>query len=316
MENGCHEYGSFIWPRFLKETYDLGGLAGEGLVLLEEIWDGIKWNGGTGIDRTDDELQERGSSIDEAFAEFGRWNFYTWYRDDGQHYEEGGDYTNLVAYDRIYTSYPWYDQHPSSTKRPDRLGTSYMRFNRDANSDHNALKVVFDGPSTTNAVSLLAKESGADIFHEYEMTLDGNQNGELIVEGWDNMEYAYMAVSIRNLSADSQDYAFDVETFQGSASVGDAPRRTVVMSQNRPNPFYPATTIHYSLSEPAQVSVRILDAAGRVVRTLVNEHQSGGVHEVKWLAVDGSGRPVPAGIYFYQVQAGSQSHSRKMLLMP
>jgi hypothetical protein len=313
--NGCHEYGAFVWPRFLMEYFDIHGIVSPGRDLIEDIWHEIKWAGGSALTRMDDILLLHGSSLDLSFAEFGRWNFYTQARNDGQHYEEGGNYY-AVSQDRAYFYYPWYDQHPTVTKRPDRLGTSYMKFNRDTDSDHNTLVVTFDGPSTTNAVTILAKEDGGNIFHEYYMVLDENKNGVLSVEGWDGMDYAYMAVAIQNNSTDAQDYAFDVETQQGSASVGEGADRIVVLAENRPNPFYPATTIRYSLAESAPVTVRVADAGGRIIRTLVHEHQPSGPHEVKWFADDDSGRRLPAGVYFYQIQAGPQTHSKKMILLP
>lgn len=313
--NGCHEYGAFVWPRYLMEYYDINGLMPTpGHDLIQEIWQGVKWVGGTGLDRMDDALENHGSSLDLAFAEFGRWNFYTQVRHDGNHYEEGNFY-NGVAFDHVYSNYPWVDQHPTANKRPDRLGTSYMKFNRDDGSNHNTLVVTFDGPTTTNAVTVLVKENGGNVFHEYYMELDENKDGVLSIPAWDGMDYAYMAVSIRNISQDAQDYAFDVETQIGSSSVDD-PGRIVVMTDNRPNPFYPATTIRYNLSESAPVTVRVVDASGRIIRTLVDEDQPTGVHEVKWFADDDSGRRVSAGVYFYQVLAGPQTQSKKMILLP
>ena len=305
--NGCHEYGGFIWPRFMRELFDLQ--------LIEDIWHDLKWSGGNGLSQAEANLAGRGSSLDGAFIEFGTWNFYTSVRDDGGHYEEGAGY-NAVAYDRIFTSYPWHDQHPSANRMPDRLGTSYMRFQPDPVSTHNILRLTFDGPPGTASVKLLAKEEGAGTFHEHVMTLDGNQDGVIEVQNWDLMDYAYMAVAMGNLSADAQDYVFDAVTEQGSASVGDGPQRIVLAAQSSPNPFHPVTTIRYSLGEGAEVLVRVVDASGRSVRTLVDGPQAAGRHEVLWSAEDDAGRRVPAGVYFYQIQAGGYARSQKMVLLP
>ncbi|MBD3335831.1 MAG: T9SS type A sorting domain-containing protein, partial [Candidatus Eisenbacteria bacterium] len=129
------------------------------------------------------------------------------------------------------------------------------------------------------------------------------------------MEYAYMAVSIENFSYNDQDYAFDAETYQGATGVAEGPQRIVVMAQSSPNPFYPTTTLRYSLSQASPVEVRIMDPAGRTVRTLVSGQQPAGMHEAQWDGNDAGGLPVRPGTYFYQVRTGDESRTGKMILL-
>ena len=82
------------------------------------------------------------------------------------------------------------------------------------------------------------------------------------------------------------------------------------LSQNYPNPFNAMTVIRYSLPEPSDVVIEIYDILGRKVETLVNEEQPAGYHQAVWDATDRS-----SGIYFYSIQAGSHSETRKMLLI-
>jgi len=82
------------------------------------------------------------------------------------------------------------------------------------------------------------------------------------------------------------------------------------LSQNYPNPFNPVTTIKYGLPQGAYVSLTIYNIAGQRVTTLVNEEQQAGYHEVNW---DGKG--MASGIYFYRIQAGQFTQTRKMILL-
>ena len=83
-----------------------------------------------------------------------------------------------------------------------------------------------------------------------------------------------------------------------------------------PNPFNPATTISYDLPEPATVNLAIYDVAGKLVQTLVAAEAVGaGRHEVVWNGRDDTGRVAAAGVYFYRLDAGGYSETRRMTLV-
>ena len=87
------------------------------------------------------------------------------------------------------------------------------------------------------------------------------------------------------------------------------------LAQNYPNPFNPSTVIRYSIVKPAQVSLKIYDVLGREIKTLVNKEQINGVYEVTWNGDDQFGNKVSTGVYFYKINAGSFSETRKMMLI-
>ncbi len=82
------------------------------------------------------------------------------------------------------------------------------------------------------------------------------------------------------------------------------------LSQNYPNPFNPTTAISYELSANGYVSLKIFDVLGREIKTLVSERQTAGKHSV---TLDASG--LPSGVYFYRLQAGTYSETKKLLLL-
>jgi len=87
------------------------------------------------------------------------------------------------------------------------------------------------------------------------------------------------------------------------------------LSQAYPNPFNPVTTLRYDLPEQATVNIIIYDMLGREVRTLVNTTQDAGFKSVIWNATNDYGKPVSAGVYLYQIQAGEFVQTRKMVLL-
>jgi hypothetical protein len=83
-----------------------------------------------------------------------------------------------------------------------------------------------------------------------------------------------------------------------------------VLAQNYPNPFNPTTQINYSIPSAQKVVLKVYDALGRDVATLVNDQQAAGNYTVDFNASN-----LASGIYFYRLQAGSFVQMKKMILM-
>lgn len=84
---------------------------------------------------------------------------------------------------------------------------------------------------------------------------------------------------------------------------------TLNLSQNYPNPFNPSTVIKYQIPVDARVSIKVYNVLGNVVATLQNGFQTAGEYSV---SVDGSN--LASGVYFYKIEAGDFSATKKMLL--
>jgi hypothetical protein len=83
-----------------------------------------------------------------------------------------------------------------------------------------------------------------------------------------------------------------------------------MLEQNYPNPFNPTTTIQYSIARSEWTQVKIFDVLGREVATLVNETKPPGTYTVQWNA---SG--IPSGVYFYRLQSGAYTETKKLIMM-
>ena len=82
------------------------------------------------------------------------------------------------------------------------------------------------------------------------------------------------------------------------------------LEQNYPNPFNPSTTIGYQMPENVFVNLKVYDVLGKEVKILVNEHQNAGNHSVQLNAYNLSN-----GMYFYKIEAGTYSDTKKLLLL-
>lgn len=81
------------------------------------------------------------------------------------------------------------------------------------------------------------------------------------------------------------------------------------LEQNYPNPFNPTTVITWQSPIDDFVTLRVYDILGLEIFTLVNEYKKAGYNSVEFNASN-----LPSGIYFYKIQTGSYSESRKLLL--
>ncbi|RKZ32943.1 hypothetical protein DRQ33_05005 [bacterium] len=88
-----------------------------------------------------------------------------------------------------------------------------------------------------------------------------------------------------------------------------------IISQNAPNPFNPATEISFQIPVDQNVRLEVVDIAGKVVRTLIDDKLPQGTHSVIWDGKNNLGDDMPSGIYLYRLRTDSNSITRKMTLI-
>ena len=142
----------------------------------------------------------------------------------------------------------------------------------------------------------------------------------LVVDLSDQMLSGEIPDTLINL--DSQSYngiAPDMGAFEYGALVNVDETKVVpesfTLHQNYPNPFNPVTSIQYELPKDSFVNIRVYDLKGRLVTTLINREETAGYRAIKWAGVDDKGQPVSAGIYLYEINAGSFRKVKKMALV-
>ena len=180
-------------------------------------------------------------------------------------------------------------------------------------------RVIVKNLSTGRAVTGMTRAEGVG----YQLTVVEVETGRAAQIG-----------DILEISAHSPNPFIGVEPLQYTITAEDVKRSLIQLPElvvyeipaetellrNYPNPFNPETWIPYRLAEDAHVTLTIYDLTGQVVRTLEVGHQVAAVYERRskaayWDGRNDLGERVASGVYFYQLQAGSASFLRKMVVL-
>jgi hypothetical protein len=101
------------------------------------------------------------------------------------------------------------------------------------------------------------------------------------------------------------------ETPTGMGISDDAPiASSYELGQNYPNPFNPTTHIRFNIPETAGAKLTVFNIMGEAVANLVDGVVSAGGHTVSWNAAN-----MPTGVYFYRLESGNFTQTRKLLLV-
>jgi hypothetical protein len=137
------------------------------------------------------------------------------------------------------------------------------------------------------------------------------KTGEISLRLIDNLNDP-IPIDYLHILPDSLGYDLNAGLFKGDTS---AIRETIINTgefkilQNSPNPFKSATTIKYNLPNADYVTLKIYNIVGQELVILVDEFQTAGEHEIEWKP-----REIASGIYFYKLEAGDFTASRKLIL--
>lgn len=151
-------------------------------------------------------------------------------------------------------------------------------------------------------------------------TTDGGINWVQDVNGMGDVSVADMNYrsSDNTIFAATHGRGMFSASLSGATSVSVADNQipnSFELSQNYPNPFNPSTTIRYALPEGRNVKIIVYDINGKEITTLINDYQNAGIHNIVWNGKNNSGQQVVSGIYFYNMQAGNFSQTKKMILL-
>ncbi len=101
----------------------------------------------------------------------------------------------------------------------------------------------------------------------------------------------------------------------GSVGVGGESPTHHAFLRSAPNPANLATTLEFSLPFAGDTKLKVYGTDGRLVRTLVERPMTAGTHAFNWNLTDTRGKRLPAGVYFYRLQADEVEMTRKILLI-
>ena len=170
------------------------------------------------------------------------------------------------------------------------------------NSNNDIVSIKYD---QTGATKWIAKFDPASSYYEssFNLRLSNDFNS------------VYICGAIEDTNSIYTDYLL----LKYSQLIGISPISSEIpeqfsLSQNHPNPFNPSTKIKFEIPLNVEttrrvVSLRIFDVLGREVRTLVNENLKPGVYEADFNAAG-----LPSGVYFYKLNAGNFTETKKMII--
>jgi len=87
------------------------------------------------------------------------------------------------------------------------------------------------------------------------------------------------------------------------------------LAQNYPNPFNAQTVIKFNLTQEAEVKLEIFNLLGQKVKTMLHQKLAAGGYSLIWDGSDNNGKELASGLYFYRLNLGGLSQSKKMLLI-
>ncbi|MEZ4386729.1 MAG: S8 family serine peptidase [Candidatus Krumholzibacteriia bacterium] len=205
---------------------------------------------------------------------------------------------DLSAVDRAFVSYwRWYGEGGNST------------------DDDFVVEASNDGGATW--VELERVVNNANSWQRVSVELGSLDGGQFALTDQVQLRFLACDTGIGGLVEVAID-DLELATFLGDLTAVDELPTTgdlVQLRQNHPNPFNPATTIAFALSEAAAVELAVYTVDGRRVTTLLRQDLAAGQHEVTWHGRDDRGQRVASGTYFYRLTANGQVQVRRMVMV-
>jgi len=177
----------------------------------------------------------------------------------------------------------------NQTTYPDYYAT-YSTFVTKVGNNNSNLKVTINNPNIVSRDLL-------------SLGFTGKNDGETfaVIQYGGLKDTIYFKINGDNITGISE---------EGNNSANSSMPDKFQLFPNYPNPFNPTTTIKYSIPHASLVNIQIYDILGRKVATLINEVKSAGTYTATFNAAT-----MPSGVYFYRLQAGSFTETKKLLLL-
>jgi hypothetical protein len=123
------------------------------------------------------------------------------------------------------------------------------------------------------------------------------------------LEARLLTATVRNTFGVMGNHELD-QVVLGLTEIGNGVPESYSLEQNYPNPFNPSTKIRFNIPEAGQITLKVYNALGQEVASLVNEYKNAGSYEYNF---DASG--LNSGIYFYKINSNNYSATKKMILI-
>jgi hypothetical protein len=143
--------------------------------------------------------------------------------------------------------------------------------------------------------------------------LQAVSNGLTMVCAWEDDRNGTPDVYAQNLNPDGS-LGTQVVAIEDQPTTPDAPAAFAARPAY-PNPFNPMTTIAFDLPRAENVTLRVYNTAGALVRELVNGSLPAAAHQVTWDGTDQAGRRQPSGVYYYHLVTSDRVATHAMTMI-
>ncbi|MBL8006101.1 MAG: SBBP repeat-containing protein [Ignavibacteria bacterium] len=184
------------------------------------------------------------------------------------------------------------------------------RYNGPGNSDDRVKSLALDGSGnvyvTGSSDGYATIKYNSDGIQQWVARDDNGAANSIALDGAGNVYVTGSGTGIGGTDYKTIKYSQSVGISQISSGVPEI----FFLSQNYPNPFNPTTSIEFSLPENSFVKLKVIDITGKEVSNLVNENFSAGTFRYEF-----NGKNLPSGVYYYKLETGNFSQTKKMLLI-
>ncbi len=280
MNNGTWDYSS-------KRTYEYDSL-GKIQLELEFYWLGDRWGD---YYRTTYNYNVDGNLLTELFESYNGIDSWVGAYRNTYTYDSLGNRETIL--DEIFNSNVWenyYNVAYTYDIQGNILTDVEQEYKNGAWRNSYRVDYEYDANNNTTSCESFGWLNGVWYTSASKITLYYNNKADFLsyYVGKCNVEY----ITITNV----------VENNNNSLSYN--------LSQNYPNPFNPSTSIKFSLQNNEFVTIKIYDVLGKEIYTLVNEELKAGSYTKTWNA-----EGISSGVYFYKLQTGKLSETKKMILL-
>jgi hypothetical protein len=201
-----------------------------------------------------------------------------------------------------------YPQSTTQTITLEHVATLNLTFTVGGDISPSGLEILIKTYSTMHYWSRTPEQKLWQAFENEPVTVPyiPEPHGEAV--GWASDGMGYYTISEERDAIPARLYFYPRLTT--SVVTNEETVSSFQLDQNYPNPFNPVTTIRFHVATASKVTLKIYDAIGREIETLVDGRITAGQHEVKWNAAG-----MVSGVYVYQLQADGFVGSKKLILL-
>lgn len=177
-----------------------------------------------------------------------------------------------------------------------------------------------DGGAPT--VELIVRQVQSDSYPTYSMPIDvtvttASGPEHFVISNSERIQHYSLPVTNTPLAVELDPDNWILGDFVPVvAGVGDpGDLSAAFLAPPSPNPATTGTRIEFGLSRESRVALRVFDAGGRMIRTLVQGHREAGTHQITWEGNDDDGRPVANGAYYLQLVSNDGVRQQNLILL-